>query len=259
MWRFLSFFALSLTLTTQLCFGQVSINPNGNMALGSTVPSSTQRVRIIPGSTTANFIGLYVSSPSPGAARFGIQAFSGGGTITSHGIWAQGSFGNNNVFGVRGEARNGAIGYGIYGYATGSTNNNYAGYFSGDVLVTGTIFNPSDARLKERAAPLDPAEVLSRLTQLTAQSYYYRTSPEYAPMSLPATRQYGLIAQEVALVFPDLVSDQVQPPPLDDQGQEVGESITYKSVDYMKLIPLLLAAVQEQQRRIEALEAALQK
>ncbi len=38
---------------------------------------------------------------------------------------------------------------------------------------------------------------------------------------------------------------------------EMGKSVTFKGMNYTSLIPLLLTAIQEQQKRIEALEAAL--
>ena len=258
--RLLPLCILLLILTTELAFGQVNIEDNGNITLGSTATSNPHRVRIISSTTSGNSIGLYVTSPLSGSSRHGLQVFGSGGTNINRGIFTRGSsVGIANVYGIYADARDGFNGYGVYGIASGSSNVEYAGYFSGNVHVTGTFTNPSDARLKERSAPLAQAEVLSRLMQLAPKSYYFRTSPEYAHMGLPSTMQYGLIAQEVEAVFPELVRTEVQPPPVDDEGEEIGVSIDFKSVDYMKLIPLLVAALQEQQRRIEALEAALQE
>ena len=260
MLRLFPFCILFLILTTEVSVGQVTLDANGNAVLGAGAPTSAHRVRIVPASGSSNSVGLYIGSPQAGTSRHGLQIFTFGQTGISRGIFARGSsVGGANVYGVYAEARNGHNGYAIYGFASGSSNVEYAGYFNGDVLVTGTFSNPSDARLKERAEPLAQADVLSRLLQLAPQSYYFRTSPEYAHMGLPSARQYGLIAQDVEAVFPELVRTEVQPPAVDDVGQEVGASIAFKSVDYMKLIPLLVAALQEQQRRIEALEAALQE
>jgi Ca2+-binding EF-hand superfamily protein len=58
------------------------------------------------------------------------------------------------------------------------------------------------------------------------------------------TRQYGLIAQEVEKIFPEMVKT------IDAKG--------YKGVDYMKLIPVLVEAIKEQQKQIEDLKKAVQ-
>ena len=55
-------------------------------------------------------------------------------------------------------------------------------------------------------------------------------------------RQYGLIAQEVELLAPDLV------------GQRRMYNETYKLIRYEKIVPILVSAVQEQQEQIEELK-----
>ena len=57
--------------------------------------------------------------------------------------------------GVRGYASGGtSTNYGVYGYATGTGATNYAGYFSGDINVTGTVVKSSDEVKIDH--PLDP-------------------------------------------------------------------------------------------------------
>ena len=58
---------------------------------------------------------------------------------------------------------------------------------------------------------------------------------------LPEGRKYGLIAQEVQAVQPHAVV----PTAFDPQ---------YLNVDYLRLVPLLIAAVKELAARVEALE-----
>jgi hypothetical protein len=55
-------------------------------------------------------------------------------------------------------------------------------------------------------------------------------------------RQYGLIAQEVELLAPDLI------------GQRKMYKETYKLIRYEKIVPILISAVQEQQEQIEELK-----
>jgi hypothetical protein len=56
--------------------------------------------------------------------------------------------------------------------------------------------------------------------------------------------QYGLIAQEVEKVLPNIVNT-------DSEG--------YKSVNYNELIPLLLKNVQEQDKKIKELQKEIQQ
>jgi hypothetical protein len=65
----------------------------------------------------------------------------------------EGGTGTNN--GVLGMATGSGENYGIRGYASGGSTN-WAGYFEGDVNVTGTFYNPASALLIDH--PLDPVE-----------------------------------------------------------------------------------------------------
>ena len=70
-------------------------------------------------------------------------------------------------------------------------------------------------------------------------------------MNLPSGKNYGLIAQELEEVMPELVSTSIQPKVLDDEGKVIKKAIDYKAVNYTGLIPLLLAGMQEQQETID--------
>ena len=103
---------------------------------------------------------------------------------------------------------------------------------------------------------LDDAGILSRLLQLIPRSYTFK--PEYNFMNLPSGRQFGLIAQEVETLFPDLVATQGHPGPVNEDGLETGEAISYKGITYVKLIPLLVQAIKEQQSQIDEMRAAME-
>jgi hypothetical protein len=72
-------------------------------------------------------------------------------------------------------------------------------------------------------------------------------------MNLPSGNHYGLIAQELEKVFPELVSDNVHPSAEGSRGGKGGEEIHYKGVSYIELIPILIQAVKEQQEMINNL------
>jgi hypothetical protein len=100
----------------------------------------------------------------------------------------------------------------------------------GNLVVTGTITQSSDARLKKNIATVD--NVLDKIKQLHGVRYNW-----IDPANGKDT-QIGFIAQEVEKVFPELVKT-------DDKGM--------KSVAYSNMTPVLLQAIKEQQVEIEEL------
>lgn len=110
-----------------------------------------------------------------------------------------------------------------------------------DLTVQGTmqvnaITTPSDRRLKKDISSLDG--VLNTMMLLRPTTYALKNAK-------PDDRQqYGFIAQELEQVLPELVHH-------DGEDQ--------LSVNYMQIIPLLTAALQEQQKTIEELEERLSK
>ncbi|MBN2706619.1 MAG: tail fiber domain-containing protein, partial [Deltaproteobacteria bacterium] len=130
------------------------------------------------------------------------------------------------------------------------------GDFSANTLqVNGTLeftaaYATSDRRWKKDLLPV--VDALAGLRQLEGKSYSWRRD-EFPDQGFPEGRQFGLVAQEVEKIFPELVRT-------DASG--------FKSVAYTQVVPLLIEAVKEQQdflekqnrtiasllRRIEALE-----
>jgi len=107
--------------------------------------------------------------------------------------------------------------------------------------VNGTIrgynVSPSDVRLKENIEPLESA--LDKVKNLRGVSYNWKKIDD---KNFPEGRHYGVIAQEIEKVLPEVVSTA-------PDGT--------KSVAYMGVIPVLIEAIKEQQKRIEALEKKL--
>ncbi len=148
---------------------------NGNVAIGHTGPVCKLDVRSGTGDRvihaqhtgTGNYQYAAFMGNSEPAYGYGIGGdFSGGGT----GVRGQGGLNHSTIgsTGVHGAANgNGGIKYGVAGYATGTGTNygvygaasggtNYAGYFDGNVFVTGTI-NKSACSFKIDH-PLAPAD-----------------------------------------------------------------------------------------------------
>lgn len=98
-------------------------------------------------------------------------------------------------------------------------------------VIAGTC--ASDLRFKKNITPF--GSVLSNFSKLRPVNYFWRTE-EFADQRFGRSQSYGLIAQEVEEIFPELVST-------DEKG--------YKAVNYSKLPLLTIQAVREQQAQIE--------
>lgn len=177
---------------------------------------------------------------------------------------------SGSIYGVYGGLASHLNGAGIYG-GTGSNpysvDGRYAGYFAGNMKVTGTIdgtlVNSSDARLKEDVQPLSEnaanrgAGVLDVLESLTPVSFKYKKmeeekmdtsathdkeaiEEEELPNPVMEKEHFGLIAQELQEVYPNLVYEK-------DNG--------YLAVNYVELVPVLMQAIKELNAKVAMLEA----
>ena len=72
-------------------------------------------------------------------------------------------------------------------------------------------------------------------------------------MFLPDGKHYGLIAQDLQLVLPELVSTQ------HFQSDPKEKGFDYLSVNYNELIPILIKGMQEQQAIIQQQQVLLEQ
>lgn len=112
----------------------------------------------------------------------------------------------------------------------------------GDLLAayidpSGQYFQVSDKSLKQNIVELDNG--LSKVLSLNGYSYDYKQSAEDVKKGTPITSGYGIIAQELLEVAPELVTKT-------GQGHFV--------VNYSGIVPLLIEGIQEQQELIEGLQ-----
>ncbi len=108
--------------------------------------------------------------------------------------------------------------------------------------VTGNYTPVSDERLKKNIEPVE--DVLSKLNSLQPKKYNMKEEVN------TAEKHYGFIAQDLENIFPELVS--VTP----DDGDGIAD---LRTVSYTELIPILVKAIQEQQKQIEELQRAVNK
>jgi Chaperone of endosialidase len=193
------------------------------------------------------------------------------------------------TFGIYSDIYNFNIGgtgarYGIYSRVQGSGTNWWAGYFEGNVVVTGTFSNGSDLKLKENIVDLTGA--LTKIKKLSPKQYDIKSEKNRTDKK----KHSGLIAQEVESILPEIVSDIESPGQSTNIEEKVkifksfieidanGKSISVerpveivrtnivqgipdklKVVNYIELIPFLLQAIKEQQEIIESLQKDVDK
>jgi trimeric autotransporter adhesin len=163
------------------------------------------------------------------------------------------TFGSNNIdignSGIAGEDSTIRIGnIQSTTYIAGISGANATG--GNEVFVTsdgklGTVNTPSSARFKENIQPMDRAsEVILSLKPVT---FHYKK--ELDPKAIP---QFGLVAEEVVEVNPDLVKR-------DRDGNL--QTVRYEAVNAMLLNEFLKEhrTVQEQQKEIDAIKAELKE
>ena len=130
----------------------------------------------------------------------------------------------------------------MYGDATYSLAN-YAGYFNGNLATTAGWSVPSDSILKTDIAEITNA--LDVLKSISAYTYKYKTEA-YPSINLPTDDKIpGLISEQVAPVIPAAVHTIIHPAVYDSMGNIIYEQVKYLGLDYTKVIPYLVSAVNE--------------
>jgi hypothetical protein len=192
-----------------------------------------------------------------GGLTYGYYADVFNGTVITSGVDATatstsplvfgGAFrGSNGTFtyGVYGEAQGGGTNYSVFGEAFGPGGSpvSWAGYFNGDVMTTAATYYTSATALKQNIQPLQNA--LSTLGKIKASSYNFNGAA-FPSMSLPNGLEYGVIAENIDTILPDLVKNITHPAKYDSTGAIVHPAVNFKGVNYTELIPWLIAGINE--------------
>lgn len=108
---------------------------------------------------------------------------------------------------------------------------------AGDIIAN-SIAGSSDKRFKTNIFPID--KPLQKVLQLRGVTFDWKTK-EFPERTFSEDRSLGFIAQEVEQVLPEVV-----------QAEKTAEG--YKSVQYDKVVALLVEAIKEQQKQINYLK-----
>ena len=112
-----------------------------------------------------------------------------------------------------------------------------------DVVAYSTTI--SDERLKDNVTTIE--NPLDKIKALRGVEYDWNSGNRKGKHDL------GLIAQEVEKVLPNIVHEHEQPFLNDDEEDET----LYKTVDYEKMVAVLIEGIKEQQNQIDSLKSEL--
>lgn len=167
---------------------------------------------------------------------------------------------------------NGAVG--VQGVANGPGQTGvYCGNQNGTALTTGWAMyannwaggvtawqNVSDGRLKKNVVTISDAT--AKINQLRGVEYFFNTE-KYNDINLPENKQYGFIAQEVEQVMPEIVREANisgnQNRKADSGYLSENKTYNFKVLSYTYIIPLLVEAVKEQDKKINDLEKEIKE
>ena len=257
----------------------------GNVGIGTNTPMSETRLTVLNdyyegGALVASgkIFGIKGYSTSLFDDYLGTGVYGEGGNA---GVYGYGLvYGTDGDIGGDGVVGGSDVGYGGYFwsydsnglYATTHDHKNaYAGYFNGHIYTTGNYLG-SDKNIKKNIQAMDNA--MSIINKLKPSYYQFRDDGKYASLKLPTGNHYGLLAQDVEEVLPNLVKEtthevreQSMPKPGPDgkidfsaikqASKEPREKITIKAVNYTEFIPILIKGAQEQQATIEQQNAKI--
>ncbi|HRD54668.1 MAG TPA: tail fiber domain-containing protein, partial [Flavobacteriales bacterium] len=267
-------------------FGSGAGGNSWNYGLVANVFGSSSRSRGITantnGGTVTGYAGWFQAfDPAPwvygvsgqargGQRRIGVEGLSVGADLNQVGLMGLSTPGLGSwpmptdmpyigVMGIVRRANETQRKVAIYGRTMDVDANTWAGYFEGHVNINGLasctdMAWTSDAGLKEDVQDLTGG--LSAIMELRPTTYQFNAADAQG-LSLPIGLQRGFLAQEVAEVLPELVRDITYIGSVDSLGNQLSEDRIVKGLNYIGIIPVLVAAMQEQQAQIASMQQQL--
>ena len=271
-------------LASMLVFGamnasaQLTVYHNGNVNIGSEQPTSNVSLSVgnVAYSDTTYHVSLGLHNPASGCYNIGGEgvAYSPTTRNTGRAFGLRGVAGNCTSgynFGVLGALQGSQEGAAIFGTTSGKTlglsvDGRYAGYFDGNVKVTGSlqgdVVNSADVNAKNTQTLRPINSALDGIASANPFMYIVRTQvPDIgtgivldsatqtgtvAPISDPVApfgkSYYALDVNAVKQSFPALIIK-------DAQGNEY--------VNYTQLVPILVQAIKELKTELDDLKEAV--
>lgn len=240
--------------------GSTAIGVSGKVYSNNITENTHGIYSLSDGNAQNSFGGSFFSRTYTGNVCYGVRAHAMGGLLTSIGV---AGLATPVSSGLIPSSYPGGVSIGVYGSSTASVpSSDWAGYFDGRVFINGPGISPgaglifSDVNLKQNIVTVSkPLDLLLKLRPVS-----YNLNNAYAPqLNVDTAKTFGLIAQEVAIVLPELVKDVIVPAIYDSLGSVTTPSVTLKSLNYTGLIPLTISAIQDINSRQNVMQTQLNK
>jgi hypothetical protein len=181
--------------------------------------------------------GVYGVSYASSGLSVGVVGDSASSDPSGAGVFGKNKSPTGNTRGVWGEVSS-PTGYGVYGRNPSSSG--YGVYSNGRFEVAQNFSTLADSwatrsskRWKTEITPIEGA--LDIVKHLNGVHFEWKESGKH---------DIGLIAEEVGKIIPEIVE-------YDENGRDA------KSIDYSRIVSVLIEAVKEQQKEIDALKSEL--
>jgi hypothetical protein len=268
-------FSLLLMAVPMVMSAQVNVDVNGKVSIGPNQPLPNIDLSVGGNTYDSNYRHSIASRLVPAQnslTNTGLcsmaAAYTNMGSGRSMGVCGlAGRYTSGYNYGILGGISESTYGAGVFGTISNHNgiyvNGLYAGYFDGPTYCNNTItansyVTLSDIRLKQDIKQLSTTtavgSTLENVLDMNVITYQYKDreipeaerdtiSAEMAQKmySTPKNLHYGLSAQELQKIYPDLVYE----------GQD-----GYLGVNYVELVPILIRSIQELKQELDAVKGA---
>lgn len=224
----------------------IGLSVYGKVGIGTITPDAPLRITF--SDNTGGVTGLHIQNTNGGASAYsGVYYFSN--TDTTSGSVFQGFNNSTHEFSINNVASAPSL-----NFMTGSASRIYVSS-AGNVGIgttapgqkldvagavqAGAFYYSSDERLKKNIEAIAKSKALQDILALRPVTYNWKDPAQ------PTDTQIGFIAQQVETIAPALVT--------------TNSSTGMKAVDYARVAPLLVGAIQAQQAQIDALKAEIEQ
>jgi len=238
-------------------FAQLYVDPEGNVGLGledspearMTLLNTTENIGLLLDSksasgTSQDLLGLQIDTKNNGEGKvYGLRSIVSTDNTSNQDAYGLFSWVTGNTTGIK---------YGVYSFV--NVGEGYAGFFEGDVMVTGDLFYSGGFQSDEETTKLTGA--LEIINQFEAK---------YSTQNNGMSQKIGFSVQEVKQAMPNIVKSFT--PATLQSAPQLREKIsneatvnattlepTMEAIDYNALIPVLTQAIKEQQLMIKQLQ-----
>lgn len=121
------------------------------------------------------------------------------------------------------------------------------------LLLSGCAITASAQKINENELKLDVQRITGstqQLMKLDPVKFRYDLNT-FRHLGLPEGQRYGFLSADVKNVFPGLVLEMQKQIP---SGKNSHKTVSFQEVDHQHIVPVLVAALKEQQAEIELLK-----